>query len=325
MKVSVIIPVYNSYKYMKKGLESLENQTFKDFEVIFVDDCSTDDTNKNLSEFLKKTKLNFKIILNEKNLGAGESRNRGIKKAKGKYICFMDSDDWYEINYIKEMLFCIENSELNIVMCNYQKVYSNGTIQKMNKTLKFRNLINIDKKEFLVNSTNSFCCLIIEKKLFEDIKISKYRNGEDMVSIPILIAKGSKFGAIESNLYNYYYRENSVSNNIQKGVNEEIFRGYEEMCESISNDYKIEKEAIGIEIVLYSGVYTMLKNKYSNEEIKQFIKRFEEKNPNWIKNKYINELEKLKILFLKLVQKKNIKWLKFLYIIRNFLIKLKVI
>lgn len=116
IKVSVIIPCYNSYKYMNKCLKSLEDQTFKDFEVIFVDDYSTDNTYNDLKKYLENTNLQWELLKNSQNSGPGQSRNNGIEKAKGEFVCFMDSDDWYENNFLEKMYNKAENEKLDIVM-----------------------------------------------------------------------------------------------------------------------------------------------------------------------------------------------------------------
>ncbi len=90
--ISVIVPTYNSAKTVHIGLASLLKQTFKDFEIIVVDDCSTDNT----VETVKKISDTIKVVQLKKNIGAGPARNEGIKAAKGDYIAFLDSDDFYE-------------------------------------------------------------------------------------------------------------------------------------------------------------------------------------------------------------------------------------
>ena len=102
-KFSVIIPCYNSWQFMERGLRSLEEQSFSDFEVIFVDDCSTDDTYSRLITYQQSSTMNISVFRNEKNSGPGEARNNGIKRAQGEYLAFLDSDDWYEKDFLQKM------------------------------------------------------------------------------------------------------------------------------------------------------------------------------------------------------------------------------
>ena len=102
---SVIIPLYNKADYVRKALESICNQTFQDFEAIIVNDGSTDnslDVVKELFEQFKILDLRFKII-NQENAGVAAVRNNGVAKSKGKYVCFLDADDWWEPTFLEEM------------------------------------------------------------------------------------------------------------------------------------------------------------------------------------------------------------------------------
>ena len=93
MKVSVVIPVYNAEKTLSECLGSLQAQTFRDFEVVFVDDCSTDESPVIMRRFLEESGLPGRIIRQEKNGGVAAARNRGLDESKGEYLCFLDADD----------------------------------------------------------------------------------------------------------------------------------------------------------------------------------------------------------------------------------------
>lgn len=125
-EVSVIIPVYNSGKYLKRTLESVINQTFKDFEVLCVNDCSTDNSLEILEEFAKQDKR-IKIINNTKNIGSALSRNAGIDNARGEYIYFLDSDDYIEQKYLECMVEKIEQENCDIVLNLSVIQETNGT------------------------------------------------------------------------------------------------------------------------------------------------------------------------------------------------------
>ena len=91
-EISVIMPVYNSEKFLRESMQSILNQTFKDFELIIINDCSTDNSLKIIKKFQEKDKR-IKIISNKKNIGAAGARNKGLRIAKGKYVAILDSDD----------------------------------------------------------------------------------------------------------------------------------------------------------------------------------------------------------------------------------------
>ena len=113
--VSVIIPIYNSEKYLKKTLDSILNQTFKDLEVICINDCSTDNSPEILKEYSSNDKK-IKLMNLHQNIGAARSRNIGIESAKGKYIYFLDSDDYIDKNYLECMVDKLERENCDIAL-----------------------------------------------------------------------------------------------------------------------------------------------------------------------------------------------------------------
>lgn len=117
MKVSVIIPIYNVEKYLAECLESVINQTLRDIEIICVNDCSTDKSGEVMNEYANKDQR-IRVIVNRKNGGLSYSRNQGLKVAKGKYICFLDSDDML-MNRALEELYCeAEKEKTDIIFFN---------------------------------------------------------------------------------------------------------------------------------------------------------------------------------------------------------------
>ena len=128
-KISVIIPVYNSEKYLKKCIDSLINQTFKDIEIIFVNDGSTDNSLSILKQYSKID--NRIIILEQKNKGAGVARNFGMTIAKGEYILFLDSDDFFKKEMIQISFNAAEKTKADIVIFNFFKYNQiSGRIKK---------------------------------------------------------------------------------------------------------------------------------------------------------------------------------------------------
>lgn len=98
--VSIIMPSYNTAKYICESIESVMSQTYKNWELIIVDDCSTDDTDSIVAHYLSDKRINY--IKNEKNSGAAVSRNRALREAKGRWIAFLDSDDLWMPDKLEE-------------------------------------------------------------------------------------------------------------------------------------------------------------------------------------------------------------------------------
>ena len=158
IKVSIIIPVYNVEQYLPKCLDSIINQTLKDIEIICINDGSTDNSLSILKEYASKD--DRMIIIDKENKGQGIARNLGIKKAKGKYIGFVDPDDWVDIQMFEKMYNQAQKLNSEIVICDlvkyqewnekYTKFYFHIEAKNTYKSKKIylKTNENIDKKIF---------------------------------------------------------------------------------------------------------------------------------------------------------------------------------
>lgn len=138
--VSVIVPVYNTEKYVKKCILSILNQTYKNIELIVVNDGSTDKSIE-VADNLLRNNLNS-IIINQKNKGLSEARNEGIKVATGKYIFLLDSDDYIDSNVITTMVKKSEKEDLDVVIGKYNVVYKNNIIKPSIENLQENIILN---------------------------------------------------------------------------------------------------------------------------------------------------------------------------------------
>ncbi len=128
-KVSIIMPLYNAEKYLTEAIKSILNQTYNDFELICINDCSTDRTRDIVEEFQKRDDR-IKMLKNEKNLGAAPSRNKGLKAARGDYILFLDGDDIFEEELLEKATATIEKYQADIVLFEYMHVLSEAIYTK---------------------------------------------------------------------------------------------------------------------------------------------------------------------------------------------------
>ena len=140
IKVSVIIPVYNAEKYLRKFLDSIINQSFTNFEVICVNDGSTDNSEKILKEYAAIDKR--LVIIEQKNSGQGTARNNALNLAKGKYIVFADPDDWLELNALQEIYNDFRTHNADVIEFDYYE-YNDYTLKS-----RKRNRSNYIKKNF---------------------------------------------------------------------------------------------------------------------------------------------------------------------------------
>ena len=116
IEISVIVPVYNSEKYLKQCLDSIVGQTFKDIEIICVNDGSTDSSSQILAEYASKD--DRFVIINQENGGAGKARNTGLDASRGKYLSFLDSDDFFESTMLEKAYKKIEQDNSDFVVYN---------------------------------------------------------------------------------------------------------------------------------------------------------------------------------------------------------------
>ncbi len=214
-KFSFIVPVYNVEKYVRKCIKSLLNQTFKDFEIIVVNDGSTD---KSIAEI---EDLDITII-NQKNMGLSSARNKGVEKAKGKYLIFVDSDDYIEKNLLEEINKSLFN-EPDLVRFQIQEVSENGEITKYRETPFLEKsgeeaFSLISKYHFVENAW----CYAIKKTYYqqEQFKFKENTFHEDFGLIPLVIIKAKVVNSIDYIGYNYLQRLGSImnSNNYEKDL-----------------------------------------------------------------------------------------------------------
>ena len=275
-KISIIIPAYNSENYIARCIESVINQSYSNLEIIIINDGSKD---KSMSILKKYEKKDSRIILiDQKNKGVALTRNRGIEVASGKYLMFIDNDDYIDLDYIKEMHSAIENSD--IVIGGYKRVNDNKILFKKNiKNIKFGIYENVApwgkliKREFLIRN---------------DIKFYNYSIGEDIIFNLKLYSSTNKIVISKSTGYNWYYNSISVSNTSQKSFNENILNLYNEMIKYENN--ACSRYFIGryhIWYLLFSG-----KNSKSKDFYKEYLKIMK-----WHrKNNFHNSISFIKIL-----------------------------
>ena len=211
-KFSIIIPVYNTSKYLDKCLESVFKQTNKDFEVICINDGSTDDS----LEVLNKYKEDVKII-NQENLGLSEARNNGVKNATGKYLLFIDSDDYID-KLLLQKLDSVTKNNPDLVRFGVNEVINDNIT--MIQGPKFNNIDGISAfKEIVKNKYVEPAWLYLyNKEYYINNNFSFIPNvyHEDFGLIPKIIVKASKVTSIEFPGYYYVKREGSIINDLSK-------------------------------------------------------------------------------------------------------------
>ena len=209
-KVSVIMPVYNVSMYLETCLQSVLSQTFKDFELICINDGSTDDS----GDILKKyAELDTRIkIIEQENKGLSSARNKGIEIAKGQYITFIDSDDYYTLDFLEHLFTIQQKTCADIVGCDYQKIHQDDICNRHVEHVSYRLYNNalqvlLDKRNFIhFNVWNK----LYTKAVIGDIRFIPGIYYEDWVFNCCVFEKAKTFCWIKNKLYAYRYSENSI-------------------------------------------------------------------------------------------------------------------
>ena len=220
-KVSVIIPVYNQELYLTDCISSIINQTYKNLEIIIVDDGSTDSSSDIIKKFCAED--NRIVFVEKKNTGVSDTRNIGVSKSSGDYLMFVDSDDWIELDTIEKLLLKIKLENVDVIRYNdivYDK-YENKKLDDFYE-LSDKKLIDNDMEKiykYIFSANKNIACysptLFMKKNVVPmfDVKL-KYM--EDMVFYIDLISNINSIYFYNEHLYNYRYNGKSVTKNYNK-------------------------------------------------------------------------------------------------------------
>ena len=217
MKLSIILNTFNSERTIERCLRSIQNQSYGDFECVIVDDCSTDKTKEVCKEY-SITDQRFHIISNEINFGCSLSRAIGFNHSSGKYLVFVDSDDWMECDYLKLMLSCAKNNDADLVYCDYFEEDGKSVLYMRQDIDQKANIqIIAAMASYDPFTVSSMWNKLIRRDLISRIVFPKERYGEDMY-ISLQLAYYSKKSAyVPKSLYHYWVNNHeSLCNHEEK-------------------------------------------------------------------------------------------------------------
>lgn len=316
--VTIVIPCYNVAKYIKRCIDSLVGQSFQKFKVILVDDKSTDDTYQYLLQLQATSGLDIMVLQNSCNSGPAVSRNKGILEADTKYITFCDSDDWYEPNFLKTMVSLLEDNAADMAFCGYKVVDEHGKSQS--RPVYNRSGL-ISREEAFCLDADSLCMLMVKTDIMKDTLLPDLRNGEDVATVPLLMAKANRYAATVSCLYNYFRRLDSASERPTMKVVESLVCSYRYVQENFPDEYIKEKEFLGIKNLLYSTIITLFSCSNDKRTAKELLNEFETIYPNWKNNPYITSLRIYKKVILRMVSLKLFGVVRLVAILRNVIFR----
>ncbi len=266
--VSIIVPAYNASKTIDKCLDSLLNQTLKEIEIIVINDCSKDDTLKKL----KKYKNKIVLIDNKENLGPAGSRNKGLDIAKGKYIGFVDSDDWVATNMF-ELMSSKMSDEVDLVACSRINVTKEGEKTVINKNK------DTDAHKF-TKTSNYNCDKLFKKEIIDKYNLrlpEEYSYAEDFAFGIRYKFYANKMCILEEPLYYYLAdSEGSITNSYKRNLLN-IIKVLEDMIKFFKeqNSFeKYEKELVELSAGFYVRRVREFKNFDDKELQREFVREF---------------------------------------------------
>lgn len=216
--VTVIVAVYNTEPYLEECVKSIVNQTYRNMEVLLIDDASPDNAPKICDEYAAKHE--FIQVVHKENGGVSSVRNLGIEMAKGEYVCFIDSDDYLHKDYLKEMVAAIEKNNADVAVCGSYRQKESGDFKQM--CCKENGLLDNTKAMSLMFYDNAFGAYPWNK-LYRKSIIDKYdikydlslRMSQDLVWVTTYMKECKKVEYVAKPLYYYRYNQNSVCRNIK--------------------------------------------------------------------------------------------------------------
>ena len=287
MKISIVVPVYKVEKYIEKCINSLINQTYKNIEIILIDDGSPDRCGKICDEFKKKDKR-IKVI-HKKNGGLSDARNRGIKEATGDYIMFVDSDDTIEVDSCEELVKVFKKTNADIICYNFRTVdeeykelrknipFNLGNTKKITELTYDEAIIdNIYRKNIRYEAGSK----LYKKNILSNIEFPKGMLAEDFYVFYKFLKKAKKIVHFDYQIYNYLQRSDSIMGQKNKKLYRDIYitekEFYEEVnrvCNSLDDIKQNENRHFKLLIKIYSKIYSKTDDIELQNELKEKIKK----------------------------------------------------
>ena len=333
IKVSVIIPVYNVELYLRECLDSIINQTLKEIEIICIDDCSSDNSYSILEEYLQKDNR-IKILKNDYNKGAGQTRNIGIDLSNGEYIYFMDSDDCISLDFLENLFYTAKEYDVDLVSTLNIMYIKNGLIEEHSKfykevinrapikgksnvsiinlkrdTEEYIHVLPVNKilrKKFIIDNNLKFSCI---NSRIEDVNFT----GRVLCHFPSTAYNHKA-------IYYYKYRANSTTNLSNFSLENNI-KAIEQAYDLINYYKNNNKDLVKyVYKISWGSLYYLFKTFHNKEEFYPYIYNFAQSI--YIEEDTINHNSKSEIDIYKgynfvRLNSQYYDYLSFMYIVNN--------
>ena len=310
-KASVIVPVYNVEGYLEKCVQSVLAQTEKDFELLLVDDGSTDHSGE-LCDTLAQTDSRIRVI-HQQNQGLGGARNTGIREAKAPWILLADSDDWIEPEILEKTLAAAGKApDIDLVMFAYRTVDEAGReLGVFRENMPKGQALTLDQRPDILLTAPCAWNKLYRRGFFQGTGLAYPPRVwyEDLRTSPKLMAKAGRMVFLDEVGYNYLQRQGSIMNSANLERNREILDAFDDLLpwfrkEGLFEAYRRELEYLaGFHVYLTAGVRVALADRKS-PLLRELAAYVEERFPGWRQNPYLPKLGGKRRLLVSLLQKK---------------------
>ena len=309
---SVIIPCFNSFQLMKNCLKSLELQTFRDFEVIIVDDGSTDGTYEWLLDYCSTSQLETKLFRTKSNSGPGYARNVGLESAAGDYVIFLDADDHYSENCLERLKEIVVEYDADCVIFDY-------FIQKDRTTIKRSSIPNastgiISRSHALVFTNGGTACKTYRRELLLSYKVrfAHLRWNEDMPFTKCAISVCPRIYYLRESLYYYVMHGDSLMHNVSLMDEENAEKAFELIERRLKDAFPEEIEALFVREYLFSTTMILSRKRVPISKLRAHIRGATKRYPNWRKNRLLGHYPIHVRVWLLMIHEKRV-WLLYVY------------
>lgn len=297
-KVSVIVPVYKVEAYLERCVKSLLGQTYKEIEIILVDDGSPDNSGA-LCDMLAAHDNRIRVV-HQTNQGVSAARNHGLDAVTGQWVCFCDGDDWYEPDYLEQMLDCAKNENADYIICDYQIVSEGRAAAASGSVRGFST--GCDRRMVIACGPVSSCTHMIRSTLFAASGV-RYpvgcRQYEELPVIPALAKFASRIGVVDKPLYNYFQRGDGTSaSNTAQNVETNFSLGLEGLRRVLGAGFEKELEYHAVYALHYGEILALCKRGEKRKEILNRIIAYETAYPEYFRNPYLKNMGTAKRMFL---------------------------
>lgn len=323
MKFSVVIPVYNVKDYLAKCVQSVLAQQIESYEIILVDDGSTDGSGE-LCDALAQRKPDCIRVIHKPNGGLGDARNVGLEQAKGEYLVFIDSDDYIAPNMLRELSEKIEQTHADIITFGF-RVDKNGDTSEIHiDDLPEDHVFTLQSLPELLLALPNAWTRIYKRTLFLETGI-RYPGRvwyEDIRTTTKLFAKAGSVAAVRQPYYYYVVRENSITRNKNVARNHEIIDAFDDLLgwykqNGLFEMYQPQLCRLAVDHIFLAASVRVLMTDPKHPLLKEFNQYLYQHFPHFTTNRYLSDLPKPKKLAYHLLLKKQYRLLRLLFLAKD--------